>query len=126
MCNDICGGTRGDEFTSESAVVGARTCGSNWAAGGCKAANSPGPALALYAKDGGPAFQKSPGVYDPLVVGAFFRSHPGVLPSFVDHGVCSLKTDPASPEAMPNGVICQEAMVVSMEISMKKYTESNR
>ena len=93
---------------------------------GCKSVPPPGPVLALYQKDGGPVFQKSPDVYDPLVVNAFFKSHPEVLPSFIDHGVCSLRTDPASPEAMPNGVICQEAMVVSMGISMKKYTESNR
>ena len=93
---------------------------------GCRGTYPPGPVLTLYAKDGGPAFQKGPGVYDPLVVGGFFKAHPEVLPSFVDHGVCSLRTDPASPEAMPNGVICQEAMVVSMEISMKKDIESNR
>lgn len=92
----------------------------------CKSTPPPSPILALYQKDGGPLFEKAPGTYDPLVVGAFFRSHPGVLPSFIDHGVCSLKMDPASPEAMPNGVICQEAMVVSMEISMNKYTDSNR
>ena len=93
---------------------------------GCKATHPSGPVLALYTRDGGPAFQKGPGVYDPLVVGAFFKAHPEVLPSFGDHGVCSLRTDPASPEATPSGVICQEAMVVSMEISMKKYIESNR
>ena len=92
----------------------------------CKASHPSGPVLDLYTKDGGPAFKKGPGVYDPLVVGGFFKAHPEILPSFVDHGVCSLRIDPASPEAMPNGVVCQEAMVVSMEISMKKDIESNQ
>lgn len=91
---------------------------------GCKSAPPPGPILALYQKNGGPAFEKARGTYDPLVVDAFFRAHPNLLPSFIDHGVCSLRTDPLSPEAMPNGVICQSAMTVSMGISMKHFGES--
>lgn len=118
MCNKI-----GSEWKGSAVTFCAVTL---LTLAGCRSAPPLGPILTLYQKDGGPAFEKVPGTYDPLVVGAFFRSHPGVLPSFIDHGVCSLKTDPASPEAMPNGVICQEAMVVSMEISMKKLTESNR
>lgn len=67
--------------------------------GGCHTSHPQGPVMDLYTRDGGPPFERSPGVYDPLVVDAFFKSHPAVLPSFVDHGVCSLKTDPASNEA---------------------------
>ncbi len=93
---------------------------------GCKNVHPPGPVLALYAKDGGPAFQKSPGTYDPLIVDDFFRSHPDVLPSFVDRGVCSLKTDPMSDEATVNGIICQSAANVSFGIGMKKFQEENR
>lgn len=82
--------------------------------------------LALYAKDGGPSFQKGPGVYDPLVVDGFFKAHPDVLPSFVDHGVYSLKTYPGSDEATANGIICQSAANISFGIGMKKFQDSNR
>lgn len=92
---------------------------------GCRAPHPPGPVMELYMKDGGPPFERSPGVYDPLLVQGFFKSHPAVLPSFIDHGVCSLKTDPASSEAMANGVICQSAVSASMAIGMKKFQESN-
>ena len=93
---------------------------------GCKTAHPLGPVLTLYAKDGGPAFEKAPGTYDPLVVDRFFEAHPAVLPSFVDHGVCSLKTDPKSEEATANGIICQSAVSVSFGIGMRKFSESNR
>ena len=56
---------------------------------GCRGTYPPGPVLALYAKDGGPAFQKGPGVCDPLAVGGFFKAHPEVLPSFVDHALAA-------------------------------------
>ena len=94
--------------------------------GGCHASHPHGPVIDLYMKDGGPPFEKSPGVYDPLLVDGFFKSHPAVLPSFVDHGVCSLKTDPASVEATANGIICQSAASVSFGIGIKKFQESNR
>ena len=93
---------------------------------GCKTTPPLGPVLTLYAKDGGPAFEKDPGTYDPLVVDRFFEAHPAVLPSFVDHGVCSLKTDPMSEEATANSIICQSAASVSFGIGMKKFSESNR
>lgn len=93
---------------------------------GCKSAHPPGPVVALYMKDGGPSFEKSPGAYDPLTVSRFFEAHPDVLPSFVDHGVCSLKIDPKSDEATANSVICQSAASVSFGKSLKKYEESNR
>lgn len=86
---------------------------------GCKNAHPPGPVLALYAKDGGPSFQKGPGTYDPLVVDSFFKSHPDVLPSFVDHGVCSLKTDPMSDEATANGIVCRSAANASFGIGIE-------
>ncbi len=93
---------------------------------GCRASKPHGPVIDLYTKDGGPPFERSPGVYDPLLVDGFFKSHPAVLPNFIDHGVCSLKTDPASAEAMANGIICQSAVSASMAISMKKFQESNQ
>lgn len=94
--------------------------------GGCHTSHPHGPVMDLYIKDGGPPFEKSPAVYDPLVVDGFFKSHPAVLPSFVDHGVCSLKTDPASNEATANGIICQSAASESFGIGMKKFQESNQ
>lgn len=94
--------------------------------GGCHTSHPHGPVMDLYVKDGGPPFEKSPGVYDPLLVDGFFKSHPAILPSFIDHGVCSLKTDPASDEAMANGIICQGAVSASMAIGMKKFQESNQ
>ncbi len=94
--------------------------------GGCHTSHPHGPVMSLYLKDGGPPFEKSPGVYDPLLVDGFFESHPAILPSFIDHGVCSLKTDPASNEATANGIICQEAVSASMAIGMKRLQESNK
>ena len=56
----------------------------------------------------------------------FFKSHPDVLPSLVDHGVCSLKTDPMSDEAIANGIICQSAANVSFGIGIIKFQDENR
>lgn len=93
---------------------------------GCRSVHSPGPVIALYAKDGGPSFEKSPGTFDPATVREFFEAHPAVLPSFIDHGVCSLKIDPKSDEAMASGVICQSAAAVSFGKGLKDFEESNR
>ena len=93
---------------------------------GCRTAQPHGPVIDLYTKDGGPPFERSPGVYDPLLVDGFFKSHPAVLPSFIDHGVCSLRTDPASSEAMANGIICQSAASASMAIGMKEFQKQNQ
>lgn len=95
--------------------------------GGCKDAHQlhqPGPVIALYQKVGGPAYQTSPGSYNTAVVDKFFESRPDVLDSFVNHGVCSQVTDPASDEATQNSMICQSATSASMTRNMKKYQDA--
>jgi len=89
--------------------------------GGCKeAAHHPGPVIALYQKDGGPDYTKSEGVYDAAVVHKFFESRPELAEQFVGKGgVCSLSTEPGSPEAKQNGMICQSAIAADWKHSMK-------
>jgi len=89
--------------------------------GGCKeAAHQPGPVIALYQKDGGPDYTKSEGVYDAAVVHRFFESRPELTNKFVGKGgVCSMSTEPASPEAKQNGMICQGAIAADWKHSMK-------
>ena len=88
---------------------------------GCKAAHQPGPLISLYQKNGGPSYETSPGVYDRAVVDKFFRSHAGVIDSFVKNGVCNQTSDPRSDEAAQNSLICQSATAASMENSFRKY-----
>lgn len=95
-------------------------------ASGCHSSRVHGPVMDLYLKAGGPAFEKSPGVYDPQVVNAFFLSHTNVLPRFIDHGVCSLKTEPSSEEATVNGIICQSAASVSWKKGMEEFQKANQ
>ena len=99
------------------------------AVGGCKDAHlshQPGPVIALYQKDGGPAYQANGGSYNTAVVDKFFESHPDVIDSFVDHGVCSQVTDPTSDEATQNSMICQSATSASMTRNMKKFQDANK
>ena len=96
---------------------------------GCNSAHQlhqPGPIISLYQKDGGPTYQTGPGTYSPLIVENFFKSHPAFIDSFVNHGVCSQVTDPASDEATQNRVICQGATTVSMDRSFQRAIDANK
>ena len=98
--------------------------------GGCKdahLAHQPGPIIALYLKDGGPAYESSPGTYNRAVVDKFFESRPDVIDSFVNNGVCNNSvTDTASDEATQNSMICQIATSASMKRSLQKDIDANR
>lgn len=97
--------------------------------GGCKNApqlRQPGAVISLYQKDGGPAYETSPGTYNSALVDKFFESRPDILDAFVNHGVCSQVTDTASDEATQNNMICQSATSASMTRTMKKYQDANK
>ena len=97
--------------------------------GGCKDAHQlhqPGPIIALYQKDGGPAYQTSSTTYDRVAVEKFFETHPDVIDSFINHGVCSQISEQTSDEATQNGMICSSATSASMKRSLQRNIDANK